>query len=44
MKLTLPNKSKMNSKDFIYGVATASFQIEGGIKQRLPCLWDIFCS
>ncbi|MFT5718902.1 MAG: hypothetical protein ACI9T7_003113, partial [Oleiphilaceae bacterium] len=27
MKLTLPNNSKMNSKDFIYGVATASFQI-----------------
>jgi len=44
MKLTLPNNSKMNSKDFIYGVATASFQIEGGIDQRLPCIWDTFCS
>jgi len=44
MKLTLPNNSKMNSKDFIYGVATASFQIEGGFNQRLPCIWDTFCS
>jgi len=44
MKLTLPNNSKMNSKDFIYGVATASFQIEGGVNQRLPCIWDTFCS
>ena len=44
MKLTLPNNSKMNSSDFIYGVATASFQIEGGIDQRLPCIWDTFCA
>lgn len=44
MKLTLPNNSKMNSKDFIYGVATASFQIEGGVNHRLPCIWDTFCS
>ena len=44
MKLTLPYNSKMNSTDFIYGVATASFQIEGGIEQRLPCIWDTFCS
>jgi len=33
----------MLSKDFIYGVATASFQIEGGAEQRLPCIWDTFC-
>ncbi|MFT5813483.1 MAG: beta-glucosidase, partial [Psychroserpens sp.] len=44
MELTLPYSSKMNSTDFIYGVATASFQIEGGINQRLPCIWDTFCS
>ena len=44
MKLTLPNHSKMNSKDFIYGVATASFQIEGASEKRLPCIWDTFCS
>ncbi|MBL4823497.1 MAG: beta-glucosidase [Colwellia sp.] len=44
VKLTLPVQSKMLSKDFIYGVATASFQIEGGKESRLPCIWDTFCS
>ena len=29
---------------FIYGVATASFQIEGGIETRLPNIWDTFCA
>ncbi|HCM46480.1 MAG TPA: beta-glucosidase [Colwellia sp.] len=43
VKLTLPTQSKMLSKDFVYGVATASFQIEGGTKSRLPCIWDTFC-
>ena len=33
----------MLSADFIYGVATASFQIEGGASSRLPCIWDTFC-
>ena len=33
----------MLSTDFIYGVATASFQIEGGATNRLPCIWDTFC-
>jgi len=33
----------MQSADFIYGVATASFQIEGGASSRLPCIWDTFC-
>jgi len=42
-KLSLPNKSVMLSTDFIYGVATASFQIEGGANNRLPCIWDTFC-
>lgn len=42
-KLSLPNKSAMLSTDFIYGVATASFQIEGGANNRLPCIWDTFC-
>ncbi|PKG85899.1 beta-glucosidase [Colwellia sp. 75C3] len=44
VKLTLPAQSKMLSKDFIYGVATASFQIEGGKDARLPCIWDTFCN
>ncbi len=43
VKLTLPSATKMLSKDFTYGVATASFQIEGGIDARLPCIWDTFC-
>ncbi len=42
-KLSLPQNSTMLEKDFLYGVATASFQIEGGIKERLPCIWDTFC-
>ncbi|GAA6172794.1 GH1 family beta-glucosidase [Colwellia sp. KU-HH00111] len=33
----------MLSPDFIYGVATAAFQIEGGANKRLPCIWDTFC-
>ena len=44
VKLTLPAQSEMLSKDFIYGVATASFQIEGGKDLRLPCIWDTFCN
>ncbi|WP_206512361.1 GH1 family beta-glucosidase [Colwellia sp. Arc7-635] len=44
MKLSLPENSPMRSKDFIYGVATASFQIEGGAADRLPCIWDTFCA
>ena len=43
-QLTLPKNSTMLSKDFIYGVATASFQIEGAADQRLPCIWDTFCA
>lgn len=43
MKITLPKNSKMLSPDFCYGVATASFQIEGGFESRLPCIWDTFC-
>jgi beta-glucosidase len=44
MKLSLPENSPMRSKDFTYGVATASFQIEGGVDERLPCIWDTFCA
>jgi len=42
-KLSLPQSSNMLQRDFTYGVATASFQIEGGVEQRLPCIWDTFC-
>ena len=43
-KITLPSNSKMLSPNFTFGVATASFQIEGGIDHRLPCIWDTFCA
>jgi beta-glucosidase len=43
-KLSLPPQSALLSKDFVYGVATASFQIEGGYEDRLPCIWDTFCA
>lgn len=43
-KLFLPQNSAMLSQEFIYGVATASFQIEGGVEKRLPCIWDTFCA
>ena len=43
VKLSLPKSSNMLSPDFIYGVATAAFQIEGGANKRLPCIWDTFC-
>ncbi|MDN3473025.1 GH1 family beta-glucosidase [Pseudoalteromonas sp. APC 3355] len=42
-KLSLPPHSPLLSKNFVYGVATASFQIEGGSQDRLPCIWDSFC-
>ncbi|MEW6982684.1 GH1 family beta-glucosidase [Colwelliaceae bacterium 6471] len=34
----------MHSHDFIFGVATSSFQIEGAADKRLPCIWDTFCN
>ncbi|MEP1743498.1 MAG: GH1 family beta-glucosidase [Kangiellaceae bacterium] len=44
MNLNIEKPSIMTSPKFIYGVATASFQIEGGADDRLPCIWDQFCS
>ncbi|WP_394494401.1 GH1 family beta-glucosidase [Shewanella sp. ENK2] len=44
MKISLPENSKMHSKSFTFGVATASFQIEGAADSRLPCIWDTFCA
>ncbi|REL27034.1 beta-glucosidase [Thalassotalea euphylliae] len=43
-KLELPANSVMQQPSFVYGVATASFQIEGGISDRLACIWDTFCA
>lgn len=42
--LSLPKQSPMLSRKFTFGVATASFQIEGGHASRLPCIWDTFCN
>jgi beta-glucosidase len=44
MKYSLPKASKLLDKAFTYGVATASFQIEGASDSRLPCIWDTFCA
>lgn len=30
-------------KDFVWGVATAAFQIEGAANERGACIWDEFC-
>ncbi|HEA19008.1 MAG TPA: beta-glucosidase [Pseudoalteromonas prydzensis] len=43
-QLSLPANSPLLSKEFTFGVATASFQIEGGADSRLPCIWDKFCA
>lgn len=42
-KITLSPTSPLVKKSFLYGVATASFQIEGSADSRLPCIWDTFC-
>lgn len=36
----------MKHRDFVFGVATASYQIEGSIHAdgRLPSIWDTFCA
>lgn len=44
MKLQLPSQSLMQTTQFTYGVATASFQIEGAAEHRLPSIWDTFCN
>ncbi|MCH1930813.1 GH1 family beta-glucosidase [Shewanella sp. A25] len=44
LPFTLPSDSAMMQKDFLYGVATASFQIEGDAQHRQPCIWDTFCA
>lgn len=46
MSITLPPNSKMLSSDFVFGVATAAFQIEGAtsVDNRLPSIWDTFCA
>jgi beta-glucosidase len=46
MSITLPSNSKMLTPNFVFGVATAAFQIEGAtmVDGRLPSIWDTFCA
>lgn len=43
-KISLPKHSRLLSSDFLFGVATSSFQIEGAAALREPCIWDTFCA
>jgi beta-glucosidase len=44
--LAVPPASRLARSDFVWGVATASFQIEGATQAdgRLPSIWDTFCA
>ncbi|WP_445428258.1 GH1 family beta-glucosidase [Alishewanella sp. HL-SH05] len=43
MKITLAKTSPLLQPNFVFGVATSSFQIEGAADSREPCIWDTFC-
>ncbi|MCL1037008.1 GH1 family beta-glucosidase [Shewanella submarina] len=42
--LQIPADSEIRNREFVFGVATAAFQIEGDAASRLPCIWDTFCA
>ncbi|WP_290654372.1 GH1 family beta-glucosidase [Idiomarina sp.] len=44
IKLQLDKHSPLYSPDFVFGVATSSFQIEGDRHGRADCIWDTFCA
>lgn len=37
------NKVRQFPDEFMWGTATASFQIEGGVEDRGKSIWDVFC-
>lgn len=45
-ELKFPENSRLNDPTFVFGVATASYQIEGAAKEdgRLPCIWDKYAA
>lgn len=43
-QLQFPQRSKLLRREFIFGVATSSFQIEGAADSREPSIWDTFCA
>lgn len=42
-KFTLPKHSALLKPEFLFGVATSSFQIEGAVDSREVSIWDTFC-
>jgi beta-glucosidase len=44
MNLNVPQDSALRDPGFVFGVATAAFQIEGADGGRLPSIWDTFCA
>jgi beta-glucosidase len=45
-RFALPATSALNRPDFVWGVATAAYQIEGAVHAdgRLPSIWDTYCA
>lgn len=42
--IRLADNSPLKRRDFVFGTATSSFQIEGDVDNRLASIWDTFCA